>query len=285
MKTSKLVALLVVSSLMLASPLEARPRKQGARVSHGAKVVHRAKAAPVVSYRPAVAYRPSTSYRPVVTHVSPAPVHVVRHHTVYSPAPVVHTGVVVAESSPQRAYDTGWRPGLAVGLRPSAILLDGEKLALSRFENPTLGGLGVVLRGDVSPSFSLELGFDYLVGARGDFRQRTMPLMLSGVFHFFPEARLNPYVLAGAGVHITELSYGNGAAIHELWEVAGQAGAGVRVKLTDALELFGDVRGLGVYKNLSDVRYGDCSYGACGADPNDRWNLGAQFSAGLAYRF
>jgi opacity protein-like surface antigen len=174
-----------------------------------------------------------------------------------------------------------------VGVRPSAILLEGQKLALSRLENPAMGGLGLFVRGDLSPSFGLELGFDYLVGGERDFRQRTMPLMLSAVYRFFPASRLNPYAVAGVGVHITELSYAGGSELHELWEPAGQLGAGVRVQLTDSLELFGDVRALAVYKNLGTETYSDCGHGApCGAaDPNDRFNVGAQFSAGLAYRF
>jgi len=282
MKTSKLFLLVTLASLLLASPLDARPGKYKAHPTRGRGN------APVVSYRPAVVHGPAVAYRPVVTHAVPAPVHVVERRTVYQAAPVVHTGVVYAEPAPRRMVESGPASGagLAVGVRPSAILLEGQKLALSRLENPALGGLGIFVRGDVSPSFGLELGFDYLIGGEGDFRQRTMPLMLSGIYRFFPEARLNPYALAGVGVHITELSYGNGAEIHELWEPAGQVGGGVRVQLTDALELFGDVRVLAVYKNLGAETYSDCGYGACGpADPNDRFNLGAQFSAGLAYRF
>lgn len=278
MKTLKLLVLVTLTSLLFASALEARPK-------HKAHPARGRGNAPAVTYRPAVVHRAPVSYRPVVAHAVSRPVHVVERRTVYTAAPVVHTAVM-AEPAPRRLAEPGWNMGLAVGIRPSAVLLEGQKLALSRLENPTMGGLGLVVRADVSPSFSLELGFDYLVGGEGDFRQRTMPLMLSGMFYFFPEARLNPYVLAGAGVHITELSYRNGADLHELWEVAGQIGGGVRVRLTDALELFGDVRGLGVYKNLSAVSYSDCGYGGCGpVDPNDRFNLGAQFSAGLAYRF
>ena len=276
---AKLLTLLLVV-LSFAEALEARPgRRHGSSPARGRRpaAVHVARAPHAVAYRPA-AYRPVASYRPAV--YAPTPVHVV------AAAPVVHTSVVAYEPSPRRDVDPGWTggAGLAVGVRPSAILLEGQKLALSRLENPAMGGLGVFVRGDLSASFGLELGFDFLVGGEGDFRQRTLPLMLSGVYRLFPQSRLNPYVLAGVGVHITELSYGHGAEVHELWEPAGQLGGGVRVQLTDALEIFGDVRAVAVYKNLGDETYAACGYGSCGS-PDDRFNLGAQFSAGLAYRF
>ena len=284
MKAAAKLLVLVLTLVSFAVTAEARPGRRPAASGHG-----RGRAPVVTAYRPThrpAAYRPTVAhgpvaYRPAVAY-APAPV-------VVHAGPVVHTGVVAYEPAPRRVVESDYASdaGLAVGVRPSAILLEGQKLALSRLENPALGGLGLFVRGDLSPEFGLELGFDFLVGGEGDFRQRTMPLMLTGIYRFFPEARLNPYALAGVGVHVSQLSYGYGAELHELWEPAAQIGGGVRVRLTGNLELFGDVRALAVYKNLGTETYSDCGYGApCGAAaPDDRFNVGAQFSAGLAYRF
>jgi hypothetical protein len=204
----------------------------------------------------------------------------------------------VVEASPvvmeRRAPEPEPMGQLGLGVRGSAIMLEGQKLSLDRLENPAMGGLGLVFRGDVSERVGLELSFDYLTASTGGYTQRTMPLMLSALYYFFPTSPINPYATAGAGVHITQLTYWDGAFRHELWELAGQAGGGVRVRLGSELQLFGDVRALGVYKNVnqvSEIRR-ECLSSAGGAacqlngyDASDKFNLGAQFSAGILYTF
>ena len=266
-----------------------RWKARGARAVHAPQRGRRGGVARHQALHPRHGYR-----RAVVSHGH-------GHHDVY-----VHGGgvayvepVVVSEPAPRRAIDNGWGPSLAIGIRPSAIMFEGEKLSLSRLENPTMSGLGLLVRGDVAPGFSVELSFDYLrsrLAYDGDmaYRQTTVPVMLSALFYLFPYSRVNPYVVAGGGVHVTTLSYYNGALEHELWEPAAQLGGGVRVRLTDSLEIFGDVRSVAVEKDLNAVSEArsDCiagwGSGNCQLkpyDPGDKFNIGAQFSAGLAFRF
>jgi opacity protein-like surface antigen len=188
---------------------------------------------------------------------------------------------------------------LGVGLRISGIALDGTKLSLEDIENPVMGGIGVHFRSKLSRRWGLELSFDYL--RRDDdaslYVQETMPLMLSAMFHVFPDSPIDLYALAGAGVHFTNLSYLDGLFEHHALEIAGQLGAGVQVRFGDHFAIYADVRFISVYKNLDTTnqvadacltsRAGATGYctGLNSLDPQDKWNIGAQFQAGATYYF
>jgi len=274
---------LVVLMMLALAPLgaDAKPQhvKKAPKAAPTARLATPHAAAPSVVHQPARGgHQPA---RVAYGYGRPAR-RVVRHTTVvHAPSPVVHSRVVVRSAPARPVFVGGYQPSLAIGVRPSAILMSGETLRLSRFENPTMGGLGVFVRGDVSPSFGVELSFDYLTGGEAGYRQRTMPLMLSGVFALFPTGSVNPYFLAGAGVHVSQMSY-EGGFVYEAWEPAGQIGGGVRVRLGDHVEVYGDVRALGVWRALGSYDRACDQMGAC---TPDRFNPGAQFSAGVALRF
>ena len=72
----------------------------------------------------------------------------------------------------------------------------------------------------------------------------------------------------------------------------------MQVKLSDKLTLHSDLRFLSVYKNLGNVNKVSSSCVSSGAsgisgfcdglnaiDPNDKFNIGAQFQAGVSYNF
>jgi len=209
------------------------------------------------------------------------------------PPPRRRLVVVEPEAEPTR------RDVLGIGLRLSGTGLDGQKLGLSDLENPAMAGFGLQLRSRISGHWGLELSADYLIAAENDtgFSQTTVPVMLSAIFNVLPDSAINPYVLAGAGVHFTSLSYLDGQFEHHILEVAGQLGAGVEVKLGDSLALHADIRFLSVYKNLGSVtevssgclsshasETGFCN-GLANLDPEDKFNIGAQFQAGATYYF
>ncbi len=188
---------------------------------------------------------------------------------------------------------------LGIGIRLSGTGLDGAKLGLSDLENPAMAGFGLQLRSRVAEHWGLELSADYLLAAENDtgFAQTTVPVMLSAIFNVLPNSPINPYVLAGAGIHFTNLSYLDGQFEHRILEVAGQLGAGVEVRLGESLGLHADLRVLSVYKNLGSVtevssgclssnagETGFCN-GLSNLDPNDKFNIGAQFQAGATFYF
>lgn len=188
---------------------------------------------------------------------------------------------------------------LGIGLRVSGTGLDGQKIGLSDFENPGMVGFGVQLRSKVSEHWGLELSADYLTSTEEDsgFGQTSIPVMLSGMFFLFPDTPINPYALAGAGVNFTKLSYMDGMFEHHILEVAGQLGAGVQVKLGRRFAIHADLRFLTVYKNLGSTtevsnaclqsKAGTTGYcnGLKNLDPEDKFNIGAQFQAGATYYF
>jgi opacity protein-like surface antigen len=202
--------------------------------------------------------------------------------------------VVVDPPRERRRDDT-----LGLGLRFSGTGLDGQKIGLSDFENPGLVGFGLQLRSKVSHRWGLELSADYLTSTEGDsgFEQSTVPVMLSALFHLFPDSPIDVYGLAGAGVHFTTLSYMDGLFEHHILELAAQLGGGVQIKLWDSFALHADLRLLTVYKNLgttSEVSHrclqskaGTTGYcdGLANLDPDDKFNIGAQFQAGATYYF
>lgn len=188
---------------------------------------------------------------------------------------------------------------LGVGIRISGIALDGTKLSLEDIENPVMGGVGLHFRSKLSRRWGLELSFDYL--RRDDdsarYTQETMPLMLSAMFHVFPDSPIDLYGVAGVGVHFTNLTYLDGLFEHHALELAGQLGAGVQVRFGDHFAIYADVRFVTVYKNLDTTNQvadaclssqagatGYCT-GLIALDPQDKWNIGAQFQAGATYYF
>lgn len=186
---------------------------------------------------------------------------------------------------------------LGVGLRLSTATLEGNKLGLSDNENPTMGGIGVQLRSRFDKNLGLELAFDALTGGGDDYTQSTFPITLSLTYHFLPESRLQPYVLAGGGVTFTRLSYLDGAYAIDSAELTGQLGGGLEIFLSRSLSLHADLRGQTVLKNLDEqaVIRQDCltrtggMQGFCDgihrADPNDKANLGIQLQVGASLYF
>jgi opacity protein-like surface antigen len=189
---------------------------------------------------------------------------------------------------------------LSIGLRASGTGLEGEKLGLESVENPAMGGIGIQLRSRVDKNWSLELSTDFLHSndtGKG-FTQTTVPVMLSALLYLFPNSAINPYALVGGGVHFTNLKYLDGQFEHHILELAGQVGFGVQVKLSDRVSLHSDLRFLSVYKNLGNVNkvsqsclsskaggiMGYCD-GLSAVDGKDKFNIGAQFQAGVSYNF
>ena len=202
------------------------------------------------------------------------------------------------QPAPRREYQSDL---LGIGVRVSGIALDGQKLGLRDFENPAMGGVGVQLRSRVTKWFGLELSADFLFNNQQQegYKQRTIPVMLSGIVYLFPTSSINPYLLAGVGVHFTNLSYLDGAFEHNMLEFAAQAGLGVQVKFGRHFAIHADVRFVSVYKNLDSVTYvsnqclsskaagrpGFCE-GLSALNPDeDKWNIGIQFGAGATYFF
>jgi opacity protein-like surface antigen len=189
---------------------------------------------------------------------------------------------------------------LSIGLRFNGTSLDGQKLGLENVENPAMGGMGVQLRTKTSDKWGLELSADFLTGndTTKDYTQSTVPVMLSALYYPFPNSAIKPYALAGAGVHFTNLNYKSGMFEHHILELAGQLGGGVELQVGDSILLHADLRFLTVYKNLGSVNYvseqciqskasgikGFCN-GLEALDTNDKFNIGAQFQAGVSFFF
>ncbi len=196
-------------------------------------------------------------------------------------------------AAPHREKTGYWRDRglLGIGLRMNGVATTGQKLTLSTLENPAMWGPGLTFTGRVAPRWDLEFGLDYLIGAREDYRQRTVPLTLTGMFLFFPDSRVTPYALFGGGVHFTQLSYGEGAFVQDITEFGAHAGGGVKIRLGHTFALTADVRANLVYANLGDgdsiTR--DCRLaGVCRVGyrpPDDKINLGVTFQAGGVFYF
>jgi hypothetical protein len=242
-------------------------------------------------------YRPRR--RPVVV-VTPPPVVIYEEpEVIYErPAPTVirRRRQEVAVSQPAKRAKKE-RALLGLGLRISGATLDGEKIGLSSAENPTMGGIGLQLRTRFGKSLGMEFSAEILSGEGDEFEQRTIPVMASLTYHLFPRSRIQPYVLAGAGLHFTRLSYLGGKYNIDSTELAGQLGAGVEIFLTKNFAIHGDLRAQTVFKNLdtqAKIRT-DClnqvgnQVGFCdnihSADPDDKFNIGLQFQAGASWYF
>ena len=186
---------------------------------------------------------------------------------------------------------------LSVGLRLSGVGMEGHTLFLSDFENPAMAGLGAHLRTQIADGLSLQLSADALIGQKKSYTQIQIPIALSVLYHFLPHSRLQPYLLAGTGIQMTQLRYLDGAFKHNFNEALGQVGAGLELWLTKKLSFGTDVRLLGFYKDLgsrSEIasscegsaasQSGFCSK-ISSIDTNDHFNGGIQFMAGFSYRF
>ncbi|MEZ4266296.1 MAG: outer membrane beta-barrel protein [Myxococcota bacterium] len=246
--------------------------------------------APYPHHHPQTRPRPRPRPRPPVVIVAPPPpVH--RTVVVHRPAPVVErVRVVEVEPEPQRQR-------LGLGVRVSGIAVSGEKLGLSDGENSTMGGIGLQFRSRFGRNLGLELSADILKGGKDSFDQRTIPVMAALTYHFLPNSRIQPYLLAGAGVQFTRLSYLDGQYTYNMTEIAGQLGAGLEVWLGKRVSLQADLRGQTIFKNLdthAEIRT-DCLRqvggltGFCdgiqSADPNDKMNIGLQFQLGANFYF
>jgi opacity protein-like surface antigen len=241
---------------------------------------------PAPVFMPAPVYVPTPRTviveRPVMVRPAPAPAPV-----------VVERPVETVMAEPAR------RDLIAVGLHASAVGTSGEKVGLSTAENPAMGGVGVHVKGRFDESWGLELSADFLTGdaTNADLTQSTIPVMAAVTWHILPNSRFQPYLLAGAGVHFTRLSYfGNDYAI-DVTEFAGQLGGGLEVFITENLALSADLRFNTVFKNLDQREsvHTDClrqtgnMTGFCdnihytGAE--DKVNLGAQFKVGASWYF
>lgn len=280
------LALVLLAPLLVLDTAAAEAHPAPYAHHHG----HRGRAVKVVRHRHPVhrhpVWRPAPP--PVVVYSSPAPVVVSRPVVVSEPT-------VVREAAPEPApYDPD---PLALGVRVSGVSLSGEKVGLSHAENPTMGGLGAHLRTRFDDHLGLEIAVDLLGGSGSGFEQTTVPVMGSLTYHLFPGARIQPYALAGAGVHFTTLEYLDGKFDYHLTEFAGQAGGGLEVFLTKDLSIQGDLRAQTVFRNVdthAEVRQ-DCleavgsMSGFCDgihqADPGDKLELGMMFQAGLNFYF
>ncbi|TNF29510.1 MAG: porin family protein [Deltaproteobacteria bacterium] len=252
----------------------------------GARVRYRRHYVPV--------YRPRRAPVVVVTP-APPPVLIVEEPPVRTVVrrPAEPARAVPRQRAPERRTLSG------VGLRLSGATVDGEKVGLSTAENPAMGGIGVQFRtrfGD-DQALGLELAADVINGSGNNFDQRTIPVMASLTYHLFPTSRLQPYGIAGVGVHFTRLAYLDGQYNIDLTELAGQLGAGVEFFLTKNIAINADIRAQTIFKNLDTqekIRT-DCLYqvgsmtGFCdnihSADPNDKVNLGVQLQAGATWYF
>lgn len=312
-----LAALTAAPVLATASPAEARGPGWRTPVYRPAPVfrarpyrpyygpVYRPRYGPVlvpvpIAPPPVVVYEP-VPRRVVVVREEPPPV-VVRQ----SPPPVVARAPAPVEAvetyqapPPAPAHKPYERDFLGVGLHIAGATVEGQKVGLSTAENPGMGGIGINLRGRFSESLGLELSADFLSGSAdsGDLKQSTIPLMAGLTWHILPTSRLQPYLIAGLGVHFTRLEYFGGDYNIDLTELAGQLGGGIEFFLTENLALTADIRAMTVFKNLDTkekiatdcVRTVGTQSGFCdnihftGAE--DKVDLGVQLRAGVSWYF
>ncbi len=200
--------------------------------------------------------------------------------------------VEVIETTTETSSAATDRQKLGIGLRGNAIALSGDKVHLSTLENPIMYGPGISFTGRVSPKWDLELAVDYLQGSKDDFRQRSVPLTLSGLMLLFPESRVTPYGVAGGGVTFTQLSYGDGQFVHDITEANGHLGGGVKVRLSEDVALSADVRANMVYSHLgstTSIKDSCVNAGACNGmetvSPDDKLDVGMTMQAGAILYF
>lgn len=299
-----LAALLVPVTGLDAEPAQAHPPPPGWRTHHHPHPYghhYRPWYGPV--YRPRwgpVLVVPSAPPPPVVYYEPPPPrrVIVVREPPVEvarAPEPVVHE----APPPPPRRRAPPGRDFLGVGIHGSGVAVEGEKVGISAAENPTMGGIGLHLRGRFSDSFGLELSVDFLTGSADDaeLEQSSIPVMAGLTWHILPDTRFQPYLIGGVGVHFTRLEYFGGDYAIDLTELAGQLGGGVEFFITENLAIHADLRFQTVFKNLDTKEKiaSDCiqvmgvQSGFCDnihfTDGADKVDLGVQLQAGVSWYF
>jgi hypothetical protein len=232
---------------------------------------------PTVVVSPVIQHR-----RRVVVHSGPPVVEVVNH------VPARRRAVTHRQYQRRPAEDRM----LGLGLRLSGIAVDGDKLNLASVENPTMGGLGLQIRGKLSKNVGLELAADVLYGQTDEMEQTTVPITLSAMYYLIPRGKFKLYGLVGGGVHLTKLEYARGFR-HDLVEIAGQAGAGVELKLSDDFGINADLRFIGLYKNIGEeapieskcMGLSGATISCNGVYNTDKFNAGAQFMVGANMYF
>ena len=245
-----------------------------------------------VIYRPAppttvVVHEPEPVVETVVVTPAPRPV-------VVAPKPTVVRRT--RSQAVPRTFPRG-SESISIGLRGSGAAMEGNKIGLSGDENMLLGGAGLSMRARFGKNFGAELTADIMGGGTEDVTQTSIPVMAALTYHFLPYSRFQPYLVAGAGVHFTQLDYLGGKYRHELIEPAAQLGAGAELFLTDDISIHADLRGTSVFKNIdsqTQIRQ-DCinqiggMSGFCdginGNDPTDKIDLGLTFHAGASIHF
>jgi len=235
----------------------------------------------VVKRQPVPARRVVVKHRAVVVHSGPPVVNTV------AVVPRRERSVTEAQYGPRPTEDKM----LGLGVRLSGVAVEGEKLNLATVENPTMGGLGVQLRGKTSPNVGLELGADWLYGDTGEVKQVTVPVMLSLMYYFVPRGPMKLYGLIGGGVHLTKLEYPNGFR-EDLRELAGQAGGGIELRLSPDFGINADLRFLGLYHDLDDRQKLEAKCISLTPDMNcggvnnaEKFNMGAQLMVGASLYF
>ncbi len=221
-------------------------------------------------------------HRRVVVHSGPPVVETVRY------VPARRTAVTHKQYARRPVEDRM----LGIGIRFSGVAVDGEKLNLGSVENPTMGGLGLQIRGKVSPNVGLELATDVLYGETDVMDQTTVPITLSAMYYLIPRGKFKLYGLLGGGVHLTKLEYHNGFR-HDLVEIAGQAGAGMELRFTPDFGLSADLRFIGLYKNIESessieskcMGLSGVTINCSGVKQADKFNAGAQFMVGANMYF
>lgn len=205
---------------------------------------------------------------------------------------VVHEETVVRESPMADMW-----PAFGIGVRVGGSTLSGSKFGLDAGENSVMGGMGLQLRTRITERVGLELSADFMGSDNGEFSQLTIPVMAGLSYHFLPRSRFQPYLVAGAGVHFNQLDYLGGRYAIDSAEAAGQLGGGFELFLTRDISLQADLRAQTVFKNIDTqariredcIRQVGDMQGFCdgihSADPDDKVNLGVQFSGGVNFYF
>jgi hypothetical protein len=127
---------------------------------------------------------------------------------------------------PAAAFADEDRSFASIGLRASGLSLDGEQ---------GLIGIGAALRLKLTPSWSVEGAADVLTADDPTQLQQAIPVSLTAIRYFLPNAPVSLYLLGGAGV-----TYFQGGGL-DTSRVFGQGGVGLQLSV-GSLALSGDVR-------------------------------------------
>ncbi len=144
-------------------------------------------------------------------------------------------------------------------------------------EELDLGGFGAYLRWRISRRFALEGSFDLFAAEQrwdeeageGTVTRVTVPMMVSGLFHLFPEGDFQLYGLLGLGVA------GHAIAYRELGEQLSfpspvfQLGLGARLQVSPNVILDASIRGLTLNQRADEMEREPLPEGATAAGPVD----------------